>query len=186
MNPWRKPVAGAAFVLVSLLIIAILPFTSLAAPQGASGTPSFLPLVVKNGLQTATATATPTPTATVTPTVTPTPTITPTPTQTLPAPAAVVTVGAGGLTVYSPKTITITVGDVVQWTWAASFHTVTSGTFPNPDNRFCSPDNLDCPGVHTSDAGAIYEHQFGTAGTFTYFCEIHGGFGMTGTVVVLP
>jgi plastocyanin len=78
------------------------------------------------------------------------------------------------------------VGDVVEWTWLGNNHTVTSGTFPNANNSFCSPDNQDCPGVHTSNNGAIYEHQFGSAGTFTYFCEIHGGEGMTGTVVVQP
>jgi len=59
-------------------------------------------------------------------------------------------------------------------------------TFPTPDNQFCSPNDADCPGVHFSSAGATYDHKFLAAGTFHYFCEIHGGSGMTGTIVVIP
>ena len=183
MNPWRKPIASLAFVLISLVVIAILPWVSLAAPQGVTGTPLYLPVVVKNGGQTATPTVTPTRTSTATATAT----LTPTPTGTPITPTIPITVAPNGLLVYSPISITVHVGDVVRWTWGSSFHTVTSGTYPTPDNQFCSPDNNDCAGVHTSDAGATFDHQFNTVGTFTYFCEIHGGspFFMRGTVVVV-
>jgi plastocyanin len=83
-------------------------------------------------------------------------------------------------------TATIHAGDSIHWVWGSSGHTVTSGTAPTADNKFCSLDNLDCPGLHTSNAGATFDHQFLAAGIYPYFCEIHWSVGMTGTIVVLP
>ena len=162
MNPWRKPVASLAFVVICAVVIAILPLSSLAAPQGVTGTPLYLPLVARNGVGTATPTGTP-----ITPTIP-------------------ITVGASGLAVYAPFTITVHVNDTVRWTWAASLHTVTSGTYPTADNQFCSPNNSNCSVANTSNAGATFDHQFTSIGTYLYFCQIHGAFGMTGTIVVKP
>lgn len=115
---------------------------------------------------------------------------TPTPTSTPLTSTVPITVGpviGSELFVFSPVTTTIHVGDAIHWVWGSSFHTVTSGTSPTADNQFCSPNNLDCPGFHTSNAGATYDHQFLVAGTYLYFCEIHGpSFGMKGAIVVLP
>lgn len=80
------------------------------------------------------------------------------------------TVVASG-TSYTPKTLTIAAGDSVTWTNPnAGFHGVAFD-----DNSFsASP---------TSSA-TITTHEFDTPGTFTYHCQIHGGLGMTGTLVV--
>lgn len=95
-----------------------------------------------------------------------------------------VKVGDGG-TVYSPSQITIQAGETVHWTWVGSNHTVTGGTAPNADNLFCSPNDMNCGTANPSNSGATYDHTFNTAGTFQYFCQIHGS-AMTGTVVVNP
>lgn len=106
----------------------------------------------------------------------------PTPTPT--TPTNTVKVGFGG-TNYSPQQITIHVGETVHWTWSGSNHTVTSGTAPNADNLFCSPNDMNCGTANPSNAGATYDHTFNSQGTFQYFCKIHGA-AMTGSVVVQP
>jgi plastocyanin len=95
-----------------------------------------------------------------------------------------VQVGSGGQLSFSPAAVTIHVGDTVQWTFASSGHTVTSGSGCGADNKFCSPNDTNCGNGATSASGATYSHTFTTAGTFPYFCEIHCGSGMTGTVTV--
>jgi plastocyanin len=86
-----------------------------------------------------------------------------------------VQVGAGGLK-FTPQNVTIHVGDTVQWTWAASGHSSTSGTPGNPDGLWDS-------GIQNS--GFVFSHTFTTAGTFNYFCSPHGlCCGMIGSVTV--
>jgi plastocyanin len=75
------------------------------------------------------------------------------------------TVGA-----YDPKTVSVKVGDSVQWVWqdSASQHTVTAndGSF---DSGLCNQ-------------GATFSFTFSKAGTFNYHCTIHAA--MLGTVTV--
>ncbi|MBI3416852.1 MAG: TIGR03118 family protein [Verrucomicrobia bacterium] len=72
---------------------------------------------------------------------------------------------------FTPKSVTINVGDTVVWTNAGGSHTVTgNGTDP-----FCG--SIVIP-VNCS-------HTFTNAGTFPYHCIPHQSFGMVGTVVVL-
>jgi len=86
-----------------------------------------------------------------------------------------VQVGAGGLK-FTPQNVTIHIGDTVQWTWAVSGHSSTSGTPGNPDGLWDS-------GIQNS--GFVFSHTFPTAGTFNYFCSPHGlCCGMIGTVTV--
>ena len=86
-----------------------------------------------------------------------------------------VQVGAGGLK-FTPQDVTIQVGDTVQWTWAASGHSTTSGTPGTPDGIWDS-------GVQNS--GFVFIQTFTTAGTFPYFCMPHGACcGMIGSVTV--
>jgi plastocyanin len=59
-----------------------------------------------------------------------------------------------------------------------------SGTPCVPDNRFCSPNNMNCASAPTSSAGAMYEFRFTTAGVFPYYCAPHVGAGMVGTITV--
>jgi plastocyanin len=93
-----------------------------------------------------------------------------------------VNVGQTGTT-YTPSQITIQTGETVRWEWKSSNHTVTSGSAPNADGQFCSPNDMDCGTAPASSMGFTYEHTFNSTGTFKYFCKVHGG-AMSGTVVV--
>src|ERR1051325_8104735 len=114
-------------------------------------------------------TFTPTATATVTSSVAPSPSATASVT-----PAAVVQVGMGG-TVYVPETVNIQVGDTVEWDWASSPHSVTSGAPGQPDGLFDSD-------IHS--VPYTFSYTFMTAGSFPYYCRVHLAM-MTGTVNVL-
>lgn len=86
-----------------------------------------------------------------------------------------VQVGAGGLK-FTPQDVTINVGDTVQWVWAKSGHSSTSGTPGNPDGMWDS-------GVQNN--GFVFNQTFTSAGTFNYFCSPHGVCcGMIGSVTV--
>jgi plastocyanin len=82
-------------------------------------------------------------------------------------------------TSFSPATLTITHGTAVTWMNGASvIHTVTSATG--------STDVFDSNNV---PAGASFVHTFATAGTYEYYCKIHGvngapPTGMHGTITV--
>ena len=80
---------------------------------------------------------------------------------------------------YSPASVTISAGDTVTWTNnGAAPHTVTAddGSFDSSPN---CPANIDA----CLQAGDTYSHTFSSAGTFGYFCKVHGQ-SMSGTVVV--
>jgi plastocyanin len=85
-----------------------------------------------------------------------------------------VKVGGGGNDVFSPQTVTVSAGQKVTWTNAGGTHNVKFD-----DGSFKDPPNPDSSTWTTS-------RTFGTAGTYTYFCEQHRSSGMTGTVVVTP
>src|SRR5262249_37073668 len=75
----------------------------------------------------------------------------------------------------NPAIAKIKVGDTVHWVWKEDNHSVTAD-----DNSFDS-------GVKNN--GATFDHMFMAAGTFKYYCKIHGGpggVGMSGQVVVAP
>ena len=90
-------------------------------------------------------------------------------------------VGPAGTMQFSPSSVEINVGDKVNWIWNGptgfpyQYHTVTSGTPTQPNSLFNSG-QLRPP--------ATYSHTFNTAGTFPYYCQVHGAM-MTGSVVVL-
>ncbi len=143
-------------------------------------TAAFLYVGVGVPTPTPSPTLTPTPTATPTPaTPTPTPTFTPTPTPTLtptPTPVAAVTVlvGHNGGATFEPASVNIQPGETVRWSWETGSHSVTSGVPLQPDGLFDS-------GVHF--VPFTFFHTFNTAGSFPYFCEVHGSM-MTGVVIV--
>jgi plastocyanin len=71
---------------------------------------------------------------------------------------------------YTPKSVTVHVGDTVRWTNDSSVsegHTVTANTFDSG----------------TMNDGDDYSHTFSRAGKFQYFCAFHGN--MKGNVTVL-
>src|SRR5262252_6166978 len=87
-----------------------------------------------------------------------------------------VLVGPSGSLSFSPSSVTIQVGDTVQWNWGSSAHSATSGTPGNPDGLWDS-------GVLNKNA--TFSFTFNTAGTFSYYCTPHGSCcGMIGTVIV--
>ena len=73
-------------------------------------------------------------------------------------------------------TSTIHAGDTVQWVWRSGVHSTTSGTCP----LGCVADGIWDSGIAE---GTTFQHTFPTAGTFPYFCLVHGTM-MQGTVVV--
>jgi len=86
-----------------------------------------------------------------------------------------VTVGDGGF-FFSPSSVTIQAGDVVQWTWSSSGHSSTSGSPGMPNGLWDS-------GV--LNQGATFSHTFNSTGSFPYYCTPHGQCcGMTGLVNV--
>ena len=83
-----------------------------------------------------------------------------------------VAVGPGGSLTFSPATVTIDVGDTVEWQWMSGPHTTT---------RQDAPETWDSgvqSGSHT------FSHTFTHSGAFPYVCTIHESLGMTGTVRV--
>ena len=95
---------------------------------------------------------------------------------------ATVNVGMGGAT-FSPKSVTIKVGESVRWVWIGGNHNVVSGNGA-PDNKFCNPNNMSGANAPVVGAGTTYEFKFTQAGSFPYYCVPHFGAGMTGTVTV--
>jgi hypothetical protein len=116
------------------------------------------------------------------PTVTPTPAGGPTPT---PVSTRIVTVGKGPEgqlsntfldTQSGTSTSTIHTGEAIQWVWQSGTHSTTSGTCP----LGCVPNGLWDSGV---GQGMTFQRTFPTAGSFPYFCSVHGTM-MQGTVIV--
>lgn len=115
----------------------------------------------------------------------PTPTPPPLPTPPLPTPppsggaTRVVNVGPGFAFMDSLSgggSTTIKAGDTVQWNFVDSIpHSTTSG-------NCCTANGLWDSGIKSSGS---FSHKFSSAGTFPYFCTVHGSM-MTGTVTVNP
>jgi len=75
---------------------------------------------------------------------------------------------------FNPATLNVTAGATVTWTNKDGVtHTVTYSS--GPDSAFSA----------SVPAGATFQHTFSTAGTYQYYCQIHGTptTGMRGSVV---
>ena len=95
--------------------------------------------------------------------------------------AVAITQGASskGANAFSPSSAQIKVGDTVVWTNEdATPHTVTSGSNGQPDGNFDSSPNLS----PLMASGQTFEHAFGDAGQYSYYCQLHPN--MVGTVSV--
>ncbi len=87
--------------------------------------------------------------------------------QTPPAQGVTVTVSDN---TFAPNSALAAVGTRVTWQWQGTLqHSV---VFDNND-----------PGSALQAAGT-FDRTFGTAGSYTYHCQIHGAAGMTGVVTV--
>jgi plastocyanin len=82
----------------------------------------------------------------------------------------------------------IRVGDTVQWNFlTSSYHSTTSGACTGVADYYndggCTPDGNWDSGQLVSPA--TYSKRFTTAGSFRYYCTVHGAM-MIGTVDVNP
>jgi len=77
---------------------------------------------------------------------------------------------------FDPPVLKVKKGTKVTWTWESGGHNVVSGDKCTSDGKFTSGS--------PQGKGTKFEHTFGEAGTFPYYCDPHCGMGMTGSVVV--
>ncbi|MBI5324565.1 MAG: T9SS type A sorting domain-containing protein [Ignavibacteriae bacterium] len=80
-------------------------------------------------------------------------------------------------TKFTPKDITINVGDTVKWTNTQGNHNVNGSQSEYPNN----PESF---GNSVAGPGWVYTHVFTLAGKYDYQCDPHINFGMVGSVTV--
>lgn len=106
--------------------------------------------------------------------------------------AATVNVNVGPGAVFSPADVFVETGDTVRWTWVSGLHNVVSG---ESDGVSGFPDGAFFSGAPTSVAGTTFEVVFDEAflnaypapeAVYPYFCQVHVGLGMVGSVTVMP
>jgi plastocyanin len=87
---------------------------------------------------------------------------------------------------YSPNPINIKIGDTIVWTnndtSDTPFHTVTSGSGPDDENKGQEFDSGLAGDTALMTKGATFTHTFDATGEFPYFCQLHPM--MFGKVVV--
>jgi plastocyanin len=84
---------------------------------------------------------------------------------------------------FQPPEITVNVGDTVTWEVTESIgspHSVTSGEAGTDDEGAL----FDSGPSGLANVGETFQHTFEAAGTFPYFCTVHGE-SMSGEVVVI-
>jgi plastocyanin len=75
---------------------------------------------------------------------------------------------------FSPASVSANVGDTMRWVWVAGFHTTTSTIVPPGAATWDSP---------VTSSNQTFEYKITVAGSYTYFCKVHG-LGMSGTITV--
>lgn len=86
---------------------------------------------------------------------------------------------------FTPSSVTISQGDSVIWSWAATFHSTTSGTNGVHGDDNGVPSGSWDSGVITSlTPPPTFTNTFTSAGVFKYYCTVHFSIGMTGQVLV--
>lgn len=80
---------------------------------------------------------------------------------------------------FTPKKLTIKVGETVEWKFTEGTHSVTSGKSCTSDARFDSGEK---------DSPSTFRRTFDSAGTFDYYCAVrsHCAMGQVGVVEVQP
>lgn len=78
--------------------------------------------------------------------------------------------------IFSPKELTVNVGDTVEWQNTEGWHNVngTKTTFPGNPESF----------GNSQGSGWTYSYVFSTEGTYDYQCDPHAFLGMTGKIMV--
>jgi len=100
--------------------------------------------------------------------------------------AADIIVTVLGSMAFTPTTVNINVGDTVTFKYAGGglAHNVHAD-----DNSFRCATSCSGNGANPTSAAWSATIQYNTAGTFRYYCDLHGapgGVGMAGTVIVHP
>lgn len=89
---------------------------------------------------------------------------------------------------FTPPTVTVKVGQIVEWQFAQGVHDVTSGSNAGgasaADPIKCTPDAKFTSGE--PQAKGTYRMKFTAAGTYPYFCTPHCDLKQFGTVTVTP
>jgi plastocyanin len=75
---------------------------------------------------------------------------------------------------FTPSTLNVVVGDSIHWVWVGGGHTTTSSSVPPGAAIWDTAMNV----LHTS-----FTYVVTTAGTYDYFCKIHGAAIMSGSFV---
>lgn len=91
-----------------------------------------------------------------------------------------IAIAAAGLT-YTPRCMTIRVGQTVHWMGSLTAHPLAPG---NPDDAAAG--SADNP-IEETSTGSSVAFEFGTRGTFPYYCVLHAfgaGQGMAGSIRV--
>jgi plastocyanin len=84
--------------------------------------------------------------------------------------------GYGETLTFSPATMTVTAGSTVTWVWRGNGHSLYSGAGCSADNAFSSGG--------TQNTGFTLTHTFNTPGSYPFFCGVHCGSNMKGTITV--
>ena len=81
--------------------------------------------------------------------------------------------------VFTPKDITINVGETVRWENRGGVHNVNGqqSTYPNNPDSFFSG--------NPSGSAWVYDYTFNTPGFYNYQCDPHVSIGMVGTITVV-
>ena len=81
-----------------------------------------------------------------------------------------------GATSFSPSTLTIDIGDTVEWTNGPTAHNINGTTTSYPSN----PESFG----NAVAPSWTFSHVFNTAGAYTYQCDVHVGLGMVAQITV--
>ncbi len=77
-------------------------------------------------------------------------------------------------TSFSPASVNVIVGDVIQWVWTSGSHTTTSNVLPTGAAAWDSPLNAGNPN---------FQYTITVPGVYQYVCTPHVGMGMIGVII---
>lgn len=87
-----------------------------------------------------------------------------------------VLVGPDTQNVFEPDSLEIPAGTRVRFVWESSGHSLLVDS---------QPDGAEWEGVEeTQSEGYEHSHTFDVSGTYGYYCDVHQGFGMEGSITV--
>ncbi|MBI4946773.1 MAG: T9SS type A sorting domain-containing protein [Bacteroidetes bacterium] len=78
--------------------------------------------------------------------------------------------------VFTPASVSVTVGDTIVWNWVNGMHTTTSLTIPATAAAW---------DAMIDNTATTFEYKITVAGTYNYECTPHSFVGMTGTITAV-